>query len=58
MQLSKPEVEKVVVTVRDPDGDAPSKSITVYNTTPEILFPRLQLFIERFDEFMVWSESS
>lgn len=35
MLLNKPQVSRVVITARDADAELPSKSVTVYETTPD-----------------------
>ena len=42
MQLEKPKVQRIYVTVTDPDKESPSRSETVYGSTPELFFENLQ----------------
>ena len=35
MVLNRPKIQRVYVTVSDPDQESPSKTITVYGATPE-----------------------
>lgn len=41
IQKPKPKVQRAYVTVRNPDGGA-SKSLTLYETTPEEVIERLK----------------
>lgn len=42
MQLEKPDPDRVMLTARDPKAERPSKTITVYNTTPEKLMEEIE----------------
>lgn len=42
MQIEKPKTKRVYVTAIDPDGNSKSKSLTVYDTTPEQFVEQLR----------------
>lgn len=52
MLLTKPksEIRRIVVTARDATGDLPSKSTTLYETTPEQVIEALEGLVREAEE--------
>lgn len=45
MELERPKPKRVYITAVDPDGELPSKSTTVYGTTPEKAIEEFERFV-------------
>lgn len=46
MELERPMPSRVQLTAKDPSGERPSKSVMIYDTTPDAVIQEFAKFLE------------